>query len=324
MSQTLDTKPALSNISELERAVLETLSYSDVFEYPLTFDELHRFLTVSATLAEVYEGVVDMKDISSTSGYYFLAGRNEIVYIRKQREENSRKAYRRAIFYGRILGSLPFIRMVALTGSLAMLNLSKNRDMDYMLVTKPGRVWTARAFALLFGRVARLFGDIICPNVIVSENALEWKERNLYTAREFAQMILIGGEDVYHHLRVVNKWIKDFLPNVNTDSTTLDFHSSRWEKLQSLLELSLKGKIGNLFESWEMNRKIARFQKQAGYGAETNFSVNVCQGNFDHHGSWTLKAYKERLRTLSLLGHRARRVEGRRCNEPVEVVRVVP
>ena len=299
MSLAFATKPALLNISSLERAILETLAYSDVFDYPLTLDELHRFLTFPATVAEIQECMLGMKNIAFANGYYFLAGRSEIVDIRKQREENSRKAFRRAMFYGRILGRLPFIRMVALTGSLAMLNLSKNRDMDYMLVAKPGRVWTARAFALLLARVTRLFGDVICPNVIVSENALEWKVRNLYTAHEFAQMISISGEGVFYRLRVVNKWVEDVLPNINTGSTTLDSRSLLREKFQYIVELPLRGKLGNLFEVWEMDRKIARFKKQAGYGAETNFSVDVCQGNFDHHGSWTLKAYEERLRTLS-------------------------
>ena len=44
-----------------------------------------------------------------------------------------------------------------------------------------------------------------------------------------------------------------------------------------------------------MNRKIARFKKQQGYGAETNFSADICQGNFDHHGLWALKALEDRL-----------------------------
>ena len=298
MSLAFATKPALLNISLLERAILETLAYSDVFDYPLTLDELHRFLTFPATVVEIQECMLGMKNIAFANGFYFLAGRSEIVDIRKQREENSRKAYRRAMFYGRILGRLPFIRMVALTGSLAMLNLSKNRDMDYMLIAKPGRVWIARAFALLLARVTRLFGDVICPNVIISENALEWNERNLYTAREFAQMILVRGEGVFCKLRIVNMWTEDVLPNhVILNEMKDDAESNA---VQHVIEFFLNNKLGDLFESWEMDRKIARFQKQAGYGAETNFSADVCQGNFDHHGSWTVKAYEERLRTLSL------------------------
>ncbi len=313
MSLAFATKSTLLNNSPLERAILETLAYSDVFDYPLTIHELHRFLTISATLKEVRECVIDMKQVSSAHGYYFLTGRSEIVDIRKQREHNSSKAYRRAIFYGRILGRLPFIRMVALTGSLAMLNLSKNSDMDYMLVAKPSRVWTARAFTLLLARVTHLLGDVICPNVIISENALDWKERNLYSAREFAQMIIIRGEDVFCVLRVANNWIEDFLPNHVIVSEAKDLHAGN--AIQLFLEFLLNSKFGNLFEFWEMNRKIARLQKQAGYGIETNFSEDVCQGNFDHHGLWTLQAYEERLKNLLPNG------EGRRRTVPVEAVR---
>ncbi|MBI2331068.1 MAG: hypothetical protein HYU84_02650, partial [Chloroflexi bacterium] len=39
--------------SSLERAILETLAYSDVFDYPLTLDELHRYLTYPAAKDEL-------------------------------------------------------------------------------------------------------------------------------------------------------------------------------------------------------------------------------------------------------------------------------
>ena len=45
--------------------------------------------------------------------------------------------------------------------------------------------------------------------------------------------------------------------------------------IQSLLELPLRGKFGDRFESWEMDRKIARFSKQAGFGEETIFNAEI-------------------------------------------------
>lgn len=292
-------KTALLNISPLEHAILATLAYSDIFDHPLTLDELHRYLIVFASRDQISECAISMIESACKDGYYFLGDRPEIVDIRKRREANSRKAFDRAMFYGRILGRLPFIRMVALTGSLAMLNLSKNRDMDYMLVTRPGRVWTARAFALLLGRLARLFGDVICPNVIVSENALEWNANNLYAAREFAQMIPISGLDVFNRLRLANLWVKDILPNFDLDSgSELSKEKMQPSASQKLIEFLLVGKLGDIFEAWEMNRKIARFKKQKGYGLETNFTADICQGNFDHHGSWAMMAYEERLGSI--------------------------
>ncbi len=311
MALALSTQPVPVDTPSFERAVLETLAYSDIFDHPLTLDELHRYLTASASKEEVHACVAKMDCVVSRHDVYFLADRFDIVDIRNQRRENSRKAYHRALFYGRILGSLPFVRMVALTGSLAMLNLSKNRDMDYMLVAKPGRVWTARAFALLFGRLARMFGDVICPNVIISEHALEWRARNIYTAREFAQMIPISGPGVFDQLRTANLWVKDYLRNLPQD-----FDSSRSKGKESasvfqvLIEYLLSRKLGDMFESWEMSRKIARFKNQKGYGVETNFSADVCQGNFDHHGSWTLKSFEERLKALSPWDNVPEKVDG--------------
>lgn len=299
MSLTVTSPPSLRIIdSALERAILATLAYSDIFDHPLTMDELHKFLIVPATKDEIAACVSEMEDVHCNGDFYFLADRPEIVGLRRTREANSRKAFRHAMFYGRILGNLPFIRMVALTGSLAMLNLSKNRDMDFLLVAKPGHVWTARAFALAFGRLTRVFGDVICPNVIISENALKWEARNLYSAREFAQMIPISGFETFRQFLAVNSWVNEILPNATMDSIGSPM-DKKPNPIQSLFEWLLSNPLAIRFEQWEMTRKIRRLQSQKGYGVETNFSADICQGNFDHHGSWAMTMYEERLRTLS-------------------------
>ena len=275
----------------LQNAIIETLAYSDIFDYPLKVDELRRFLVISASLHEVEQSAAEMKDISFRDGYYYLAGRDEIVELRKHREAASQKTFKRAMFYGRILGALPFVRMVALTGSLAMLNLSKNPDMDFMLVAKHGRVWTARAFAILLGKIARLFGDTICPNLIISERTLDWPLPDLYSAHELCQMIPIAGLDFYLRLFDANQWIKSFLPNANPKTSEVFATSKVWRAV----EFPLQGSLGAKLESWEMSRKIKKFSAQPGFGEETVFTADICQGNFNHHRQWTQDAYQQRL-----------------------------
>lgn len=281
---------------DLERAILEALTYSDIFEFPLRLDELRRYLPIRAEVDELSVALESLNDrVGKRDGFYFLEGRNEIVEIRKGREARSQKLLPYAIRYGRILGSLPFIRMVALTGSLAVMNVSKNADFDYMLVAERGRVWTARAFALLLNRIAKLFGHTLCPNLIVSENALEWSLHDLYSARELCQMIPIVGMDVYQKVMKANQWAQDFLPNVQTSEVLETSEVS----LQKLFELPLRSKLGDIFERWEMNRKIARFSKQDGFGEETIFTAEVCQGNFHHHRKWAREIFQEKLDTLN-------------------------
>ena len=291
---------------KLIQAVLHTLSYSDIFDYPLTAPEVHLYLIgIKASFEEVAQ-VLEDGPIGRTDNYFTLPGREDIVSIRLDREARSQKLLPRALRYGRILGALPYIRMVALTGSLAVMNISESADLDYMLVAARGRVWTARAFALAFNRLTRLRGHTLCPNLIVSEDALEWRLHDLYSARELCQMIPISGAGIYQRLVKANEWTKTFLPNAILDCDGLPLPG--WEHtltgtgapaLQSLLELPLRGKPGDRFENWEMDRKIARFSNQPGFGEETIFNADVCQGNFHHHRSWTLEKFEERLSALA-------------------------
>ena len=284
-----------SFFDKLSRAVVQTVAYSDIFDYPLTAREIHRYLAgVNASFEEVVQALEE-GFFTRTGDYFTLPGREEICSIRIQREARSRELLPHAIKYGRILGALPYIRMVALTGSLAVSNISKAADFDYMLVTAPGRVWTARAFSLLFNRFVHLFGHTICPNLIVSETALEWPLHDLYSARELCQMIPITGMGVYQRLMKANEWAKEFLPNVDITKTS---EVSETSEVWKVLELPLRGKMGDRFEQWEMDRKIARFSKQEGFGEETVFNTEVCQGNFHHHRKWTQEVFEEKLSAL--------------------------
>lgn len=289
------------SLDNLSRAVLHTVAYSDIFDYPLTAREIQLYLTgVRASLNEIVQIVGEAGIVTQTGDYFTLPGREEIVGIRMQREARSHELLPLAIRYGRVLGTLPYIRMVTLTGSLAVMNVSKDHDFDYMLVTAPGRLWAARAFALAFNRLTRLQGYILCPNLIISETALEWPLHDLYSARELCQMIPIAGMDVYRRLLAANVWARDFLPNAYLECGSLLPQMRRQAvAIQSLLELPLRGKLGDRFEKWEMKRKIARFSKQAGFGAETIFNDEVCQGNFHHHRKWTKEAFEKRLSALA-------------------------
>lgn len=272
----------------LARAILETLAYSDVFDYPLRLEEIHRYLPVRADLNAVRQALSGWQDVQA--GYYHLPGRAAVVALRVEREAHSRALLPTAVRYGRWLGALPFVRMVALTGSLAVLNAPGHADLDYLLVTARDRVWTARAFALLLNRMTP---HTLCPNLLLSESSLAWPVHDLYSARELMQMRPITGAVVYRRLLQANAWVQDFLPNAQNTSELPA--PSRAGSLQHLFELPLRHKLGDRLERWEMNRKIARFSKQPGFGAETVFTAEVCQGNFDQHRSHTWDRFTHRV-----------------------------
>jgi hypothetical protein len=288
---------------EIEAALLETLAYFDVFDYPARAEELRRYLhgyvVTPAALDEGLRSSLVRKRIECEHGYFFLAGRRQIRLFREARKARYALMATRIATYGRILGSLPFMRMVALTGSTAMQNGDDTADLDFLLVTAPGRLWLARAFAIVLGRLTALSGNILCPNVIISEGALMWPQQDIYTAHEMAQMRPLAGTMTYDTLREMNAWVLDLLPNAS-GSPSLPLPPNTPPTFRRWMERPLKGKIGDALENWEMRRKIARLSEQAASGAEIMFSADVCQGNFHEHGLLTRQAFQRRLAALGL------------------------
>lgn len=288
-----------ASLASLERAIIEALAYSDIFDYPLTLDELHRYLTIPAGKDELIKHKTSISSVKFSDGYYFLANRESNISTRRERECNSHPAFYRSLRYGRILGALPFVRMVALTGSLAMLNLSRDADMDFFLVTKTGRLWLARAFAVTFSRILRLFGDRICVNVLISDVNLEWNTQDLYSAREICQMIPVTGMDVYWKLREDNAWTDAFLPNARTAPVHAPKADVANSSMQALLEFLLRGSLGDMIEKWAMNLQLKKIYSTYGAGGEANFTPNLCQGNFHGHRAGTERSFQQKLSALN-------------------------
>jgi hypothetical protein len=64
-------------------------------------------------------------------------------------------------------------------------------------------------------------------------------------------------------------------------------------------EWVLRTRLGDRLEGWEMRRKIAKFSKQAGFGEETIFTAEVCQGNFHHHRKWTREMFEAKMTVIA-------------------------
>ncbi|HLO13702.1 MAG TPA: hypothetical protein VK206_02660 [Anaerolineales bacterium] len=279
-------------------SVLHTLAYSDVFDYPLTSEEVYRYLTsTKASLKDVNEVIKDENVFARIGEYFTLRGREEIVGTRKRRAEISRRLWPKATYYGRIIATLPFVRLVTVTGSLAMNNTDEGKDVDYMIVTAPNRLWTCRALALLVARFAKLEGITLCPNYLVTTNALQLEERSLYVAHELAQMIPLSGMEVYREMRRLNHWTDDYLPNAQMAPELPQGVKQVQEDslIQRLLEFLFQLPFANGFEKWEMKRKIARLTREQSSSLESYFSADVCKGHIDKHGEQAVTALDIRL-----------------------------
>jgi len=298
-------------MDRLEHAIFRTVLYGDVFDFPMTAREIHHFLIDEqpASCEAVERTIAGSMALASAlicvDGYFACAGRESIVALRKEREQVVARMWPQALRYGRWLSRLPFVRMVGLTGALAIRNAYDGDDIDYMLITVPGRVWMARALAIGIVRAARLQGVIVCPNYVVADDALEQSRRDLFIAHELAQMIPLYGHDLYWRLRQTNPWAEAHLPNAGAALYATDEQSlgRGWETIKRVGEAALGGRLGNALETWEHQRKVRRFAKKMRQQQEHAAQIDRTQvkGHFSDHGSRILRKYQARLRQHGLI-----------------------
>jgi hypothetical protein len=106
------------------------------------------------------------------------------------------------------------VRSVMASGSLSKNYMDEKSDLDFFVITAPGRLWIARMFLILYKRIFLLNSHKhFCVNYFVDENHLEIEEKNIFTATELATLIPLAGKSYYPLLFQKNKWISEFLPN---------------------------------------------------------------------------------------------------------------
>lgn len=213
----------------LEKAIIKTLCYADVFDYPLTAAEIHQYLihTSTAKLASVNQTLANLQKtrrISTRQGYYYLKDRQDIVGLRLRRKRYAAKKLKQARNITHVLKYIPTISGVFVTGALAMQNTDKNDDIDVMIITKPHTLWLTRlevALLLRLMRAHRKPGKIHAPNTFCTNLFLDETtigvpspKKNLYTAHEISQVKpLVNRHQIYEKFLAANGWATKFLPH---------------------------------------------------------------------------------------------------------------
>jgi hypothetical protein len=181
-------------------------------------------------------------------------------------------------------------------------NTDEGKDVDYMIVTAPNHLWACRALSLLVARFAKLEGVSLCPNYLVTTNALTLSERSLYVAHELVQMIPLSGMEIYDEMLRRNDWVYDYLPNaLGMPELPRNVEQVNGQSLmQSILEVVFGLPFGTWFEKWEMNRKIKKLTREQSSSFESYFSTDVCKGHIDRHKQKTENAMEEKLKQIVL------------------------
>lgn len=135
------------SITSLSQAIRATLAYFDILNFPLTLEEITKYLYGWSALQETVEQELRrMPEISHLHGYYFLRGRSELAELRKKRKKIEAALWRKVNRWRFLFACCPFVRTVAVCNSLSYGNVKETSDIDLFVVTANDRLATARFF----------------------------------------------------------------------------------------------------------------------------------------------------------------------------------
>ena len=251
-------------------SILKTLTYFDIFNTPLTKEELFRWSWEEKTsdylsFLKNLNSLVEKKIIQNNDGYYFLPGQENNIYLRQKTVPIIEEKMQIAIKAIKKIRWIPFVEAVFVCNTVAGTGVKKESDIDVFIIIKKGRLWIARLLTTLtlgFFRLRRNKKNItnkICLSFYTTDDALDFSKIKVEGIDIYFTYWLDNLLPVYDpknfqaKIKQANSWLKNYLPNAKTPYEILD----RWKVknagpskyIKLFFEKSWGGKYGDLVEA---------------------------------------------------------------------------
>ncbi len=282
-------------MTELEKAIVSTLAYFDIFDYPLTNFEIWKWLYFESppdravTLFDVREALENSeylkKRVSTRSGFYFFRNRDVCIAVRRKRYTLSERKFHYAKKVVRWLRYLPFVEMVGVCNTLAYNNSRRDADIDLFIITSPGRIWQTRFWVAGLLQLLKLrpvpgdTRDKICSTFFIDRAHLEVRNLaisdDIYLPYWVAQVVPLYDRGVYHAFERSNQWIRQHLPNIVFQQPSPRRSVGRARVLKKIIALPALLLPEAAFRKYQLNRLPSRLRTLANRGSEVVLSDQV-------------------------------------------------
>lgn len=324
----LSQSGAGSSLSPIQNAILRTLAYYDTFDYPLTTEEVWRWLypavdsgldsVQSKDVSQAVDELVHQGKLARSGNYIFLTGRESIVQIRTERMERSLRLWRRAASTARFLELVPFVKTVMVVNTLAIDNVRPESDIDLLIVSAPRHIWIARMIVtgivtlLGYRRHGTKIAGRVCLSFYVTTDAMDFAQfqsaqPDTHLAFWTSQAVPLIDDGTYEKFAAANSWVKKLMPNAwqwDWKKKVL-VPNSGLRSIRQFYEIFFSSPIGLWFDSWARSHQIKKMEKniesKAKLGTtEVIISEDVLKFHeMDRRGEYNQR-FQRRLKELGL------------------------
>jgi predicted nucleotidyltransferase len=281
-----------------ELAILKSLIYFDIFNYPLSENDIKNFLECYVSdevFTTALEQLVFDKIVFKVGEFYSLQNDRQHAEERIQGNLRAQKLLDKAAKVGAFIYKFPYVRAVAVSGSLSKNYADKKSDIDFFIITKANRLWIARTFLHLFKKLTFLTGKqhFYCMNYFVDENALTIPEKNIYTAIEIATLLPIAGTFTMNKFFENNDWTEKSLPCYDVKRTLKTSEGS--SSFKKFTEWIFNGGTGDRFDNFLFNWTTRRWKRKEQRGLKNvkGKIMNLCTGK--HFSKSNPETFQEKI-----------------------------
>src|SRR5436190_6960568 len=293
----------------IESSLLQILAYFSVFDFPLSADEIRRFLPPGSN-EEVVEPalsrLVEAGAIFKLDKVYSLQNNMEPVMKKHQAYQRAQQLLPHAMKIGRLLCGFPFVRGIGISGSLSKMYANDKADFDFFIITKADRLWIARTIMHLYKKWTFLRGrqHYHCMNYFLDEKALQLKDQNIYTAIETITLIPVCGEGLQDFF-AANGWVSEWFVTYPSVIKTQHPPATR-SRIKRVMEWMFDNRPGERLDNYLMKLTSRRWKKkeQQGMlnyeGKEMSLLTgkHFARSNPDSFQQKTVWLYSERMKQL--------------------------
>jgi hypothetical protein len=255
---------------QLRSSILKAIAYFDLFNYPLAIEDILFFLDTEVEdypVKRELDALVKEGCLFRTGPYYSLQNDPALADRRNLSHKRADALIPIAERGARLVFQFPFVRGVFISGSLSKHCAEEKEDVDYFIVTSANRLWIARTFMHLFKKLTYLLGHQhrYCMNYYVDEEALEIREKNIFTATELITLIAASGNGGIISFFKANEWTTRFYPRYHRRNRE-SLGTPRSSLLKRTCERLLNNRIGDRLDDYFRKVTERRWKKKEDRG----------------------------------------------------------
>jgi len=253
---------------------LKTILYFSIFRYPLKIEEIHsytNYVTITETEKEL-QHLIEEKILRKVDDFYVYGSDLDSVIKRLRGNMYAARALKKARKKAQFIAKFPYVEAVGISGSLSKGYYDNESDIDFFVITKPGKLWICRTLLMLYKKIFLMNSrKYFCVNYFIASSQMQIQEQNRFTATELKTLIPMQGKAAFREFYNDNHWVKNYFSKFEPQIDRVQ--DTQKPLLSKAIEVVCDTKFGNVTDAAFKMITLKKWKSKFHYMNEEDFKI---------------------------------------------------